>query len=120
MVDIVYPLPVGRLLYCTHLHIGALHTKHDNSIASTLLQRRHVSTPAKKLLATARAVTVSSGGQAVSQSLAAGKNAVSSSQANSSGNGAALSVSIADGTSTVANASASATGEQRTLSFTGL
>jgi phosphoglucomutase len=67
----------------------------------------------RHLLASASAIATSTGGQAVSQAVSAGKDAVAASQANASGSGTALSVGIANGMSVVANSSAAATGEFR-------
>ncbi|WIA33528.1 hypothetical protein OEZ86_006652, partial [Tetradesmus obliquus] len=91
---------------------------HMLPLAASLdaLHTAHRRTPARKLLATATAVAVSTGGQAVSQSVANGKDATSSSQATSSGNSTALSIGIANGTATVANSSAHATGNQTAVS----
>jgi hypothetical protein len=96
-----------------HCHLAIHHS-------FLMLQRHHMSAPARRLLATAKAVAVSTGGLATSDSAAAGKNSVSSSQAISSGNGTALSSGIANGAFTVANSSASATGQQCKLLHTSL
>lgn len=106
---VVWMYMPARFVGCSAAHCSTLSSTAYFVVLAALLQHRR--TPARKLLATATAVAVSTGGQAVSQSVANGTDAASSSQATSSGNSTALSIGIANGTSTVANSSAHATGK---------